>query len=68
MLFGLQMTSYKMFDDIVKKIEDFRIDKIKFQGKYKQLKVNIQEEKILKLFDEEINSGRIKTREPMKSQ
>ena len=52
MLFGLQMTSYKMFDDIVKKIEDFRIDKIKFQGKYKQLKVNIQEEIILRLFDE----------------
>ena len=63
MLFGLQMTSYKMFDDIVKKIEDFRIDKIKFQGKYKQLKVNIQEEIILRLFDEEINSGQIKTRE-----
>ena len=37
MLFGLQMTSYKMFDDIVKKIEDFRIDKIKYQGKYKKL-------------------------------
>lgn len=63
MLFGLQMTSYKMFDDIVKKIEAFRIDKIKFQGKYKQLKANIQEEIILRLFDEEINCGQIKTRE-----
>ena len=33
MLFGLQMTSYKMFDDIVKKIENFRIDKIKCKCK-----------------------------------
>ena len=63
MLFGLQMTSYKMFDDIVKKVEDFRIEKIKYQGRYKQLKANIQEDIILQLFDEEINSGQIKTRE-----
>ena len=63
MLFGLQMTSYKMFDDIVKKIEDFRVDKIKYQGKYKQLKAKIQKDIILRLFDEEIKSGQIKTRE-----
>lgn len=63
MLFGLQMTSYKMFDDIVKMIEEFRIDKIKYQGKYKQLKAKIQEDIVLKVFDEEINSGNIKTRE-----
>lgn len=63
MLFGLQMTSYKIFDDIVKKVEDFRIEKIKYQGRYKQLKANIQEDIILQLFDEEINSGQIKTRE-----
>lgn len=63
MLFGLQMTSYKMFDDIVKKIENFRIDKIKCKCKYKQLKANIQKDIILRLFNEEINSGQIKTRE-----
>lgn len=63
MLFGLQMTSYEMFDDTVKKIEDFRVDKIKYQGKYKQLKARLQEDIILHLFSEEINSGQIKTRE-----
>lgn len=63
MLFGLQMTSYEMFDDTVKKIEDFRVDKIKYQGKYKQLKARLQEDIILRLFSEEINSGQIKTRE-----
>lgn len=63
MLFGLQMISYKMFDDIVQKIEDFRIEKIKYKGKYKQLKASIQEHIILRLFDEEIKSGKIKTRE-----
>ncbi len=63
MLFGLQMTSYKMFDDVVKMIDEFRISKSKHQGKYKQFKANIQEDIILKLFDEEINNGQIKTRE-----
>lgn len=63
MLFGLQMTSYKKFDKIVKMIDDFRIDKAKNKGKYKQLKINVQENIILKLFDEEIKSGEIKTRE-----
>lgn len=63
MLFGLQMTSYKMFDDVVKMIDEFRINKSKHQGKYKQFKANIQEDIILKLFDEEINNGQIKTRE-----
>lgn len=63
MLFGLQMTSYEMFDDTAKKIEDFRVDKIKYQGKYKQLKARLQEDIILHLFSEEINSGQIKTRE-----
>lgn len=63
MLFGLQMTSYNMFDDIVQMIEAFRIERAKYQGKYKQLKAKIQENVILRLFDEEINGGRIKTRE-----
>ena len=63
MLFGLQMTSYKMFDDIVNMIEQFRIDKVKHQGKYKQFKAGIQEKIILRAFEEEVNSGKIKTRE-----
>ena len=63
MLFGLQMTSYKMFNDIVKMIDEFRINKTKNQGKYKQFKAKIQEDIILRLFDEEINKGQIKTRE-----
>jgi len=63
MLFGLQMTSYKKFDDIVKKIDKFRIDKAKNKGKYKQFKANIQQNIILELYNDEIKSGEIKTRE-----
>lgn len=63
MLFGLQMTSYKKFDAIVKKIDDFRIEKAKNKGKYKQLKTATQESIIAELFDSEIGSGKIKTRE-----
>lgn len=63
MLFGLQMTSYKMFDHVVEMIEQFRVNKLKYQGKYKQFKANIQEKIILELFKEEISKGKIKTRE-----
>lgn len=63
MLFGLQMISYKMYDNIVQMIENFRVDKIKNQGKYKQFKATVQENIILRLFDEEISSGKIKVRE-----
>ncbi len=45
MLFGLQMTSYKKYDDIVKKIEQFRVDKVKNKGKYKQFKSVVQNPK-----------------------
>jgi len=63
MLYGLQITNYNRFDDIVVKIDIFRLDKIKNKGKYKQFKVAIQEKIILEIYAEEINSGDIKTRE-----
>ena len=56
MLFGLQMTSYEMFDDVVKMIDEFRINKVKNKGKYKQFKNSIQKNIIIELFDKEINS------------
>lgn len=63
MLFGLQMTSYEMFDDVVKMIDEFRINKVKNKGKYKQFKNSIQKNIIIELFDKEINNGQIKIRE-----
>ena len=63
MLFGLQMTSYEMFDDVVKMIDEFRINKVKNKGKYKQFKNSIQKNSIIELFDKEINNGQIKIRE-----
>ncbi len=63
MLFGLQMTSYKMFDDVVKMIDEFRINKSKHQGKYKQFKASVQEDIILRLYSNEIHKGKIQTRE-----
>ena len=47
MLFGLQMTSYEMFDDVVKMIDEFRINKVKNKGKYKQFKNSIQKNIII---------------------
>lgn len=63
MLFGLQMTSYNMYEDIIKMIEDFRVNKAKNHGKYKQFKANVQKNIIQKIYEEEINAGQIKTRE-----
>lgn len=63
MLFGLQLTSYKKFDEIVSKIDNFRVEKAKNKGKYKQFKATVQQQVISELYESEINSGKIKTRE-----
>ena len=43
------MTSYEMFDDVVKMIDEFRINKVKNKGKYKQFKNSIQKNIIIEL-------------------
>ena len=42
MLFGLQMTSYEMFDDVVKMIDEFRINKVKNKVSINNLKIQFK--------------------------
>ena len=42
MLFGLQMTSYEMFDDVVKMIDDFVLTKLKIKVSINNLKIQFK--------------------------
>lgn len=63
MLIGLQLMDYRYFDNIVNKIELFRIEKAKYTGEYKKFKAEYTEKVIFDLFDKEISSGNLKVRE-----
>ena len=63
MIFGLQMTDYHQFDEIVKKIEQFRIDKANNKESYRTFKGRYIEKELKEIYQLEISSGDIKTRE-----
>lgn len=63
MLFGMQLTDYRKFDEVVTKIRAFRKSKAKVQGQYKRFfSANIDAE-IRLIYSQEIQSGRTQTRE-----
>ena len=63
MIFGLQMTDYHQFDRIVKKIEQFRVDKANNKESYRTFKGKYIEKELKEVYQLEISSGDIKTRE-----
>ena len=63
MLFGLQLTDFHKFDEVVEKIEHFRRAKLSHKGKYKKFLNETTKSIILSAFAEEIREGRTKTRE-----
>lgn len=63
MAFGMQLTDYRKFDDIVSKIRAFRKTKSEFPGQYKRLFRVIIDSEIKTIYDQEIQSGRTQTRE-----
>ncbi len=62
-LFGLQLTDYRKFDDIVAKIEEFRVQKAQNQGKYKKFFREYLQSELREIFSERIEAGDTKTRE-----
>lgn len=62
-IFGLQLINYNYFDEIVTKIEKFRIVKAQTSKKYRQLKKDTLNSEIQKIYSIEIASNKIKTRE-----
>ena len=63
MLFGMQLTDYRKFDDIVKKIEKFRTERKTSKKNYKTFLGEYIESEILSIYEAEIDSGDVKTRE-----
>lgn len=62
-IFAMQMVDYKMFDTVVKKIIQFRECKKRWVGKYTAFKQEVLYEEVSRIFEEEIKTGNIKTRE-----
>ena len=62
-LFGLQLTDYRNFDNIVAKIDQFRIEKAQNQGNYKKFYKGYLQSELRQIFSDRIQSGETKTRE-----
>ncbi len=63
MIFGMQLTDYRDFDTIVKKILSFRSDRSKFPGSYKQYFGKVLDDELLNIYEKEIQAGQTSTRQ-----
>ncbi len=63
MLFGMQLVDYHIFDEIISKIEKFRIAKANNKGKYRNLLNQYFNSEIRRIYSEEFESGNFHTRE-----
>ena len=63
MAFGMQLTDYRRFDDIVDKILTFRKEKAGYRGQYKLFFRTIINNEIRKIYKQEILLGKTETRE-----
>lgn len=61
-MFGMQMTNYRDFDKIVRKIEDFRVAKEMKKGSYRVFKTNYLNNELQRIFEKDIKQGKLKTR------
>jgi len=63
MIFGLQLVDYRIFDNIVEKIEQFRIAKAQAEQNYKSFRGEYIAKELKEIYREEILSGSTQTRE-----
>ena len=63
MLFGLQLVDYRIYDNVVAKIEQFRIAKAQTDQNYKSFRGEYLIEELKTIYREEILSGSTQTRE-----
>lgn len=62
-IFGMQLSDWHKFEDIVKKIDDFRNARLAYKGSYKKFKRTYLEKELREIYSERITSGKTKTRE-----
>jgi len=63
MLFGLQLVDYRIFDNIVAKIEQYRIARVHTGKNYKSFRNEYLTEELKAIYSDEILSGSMQTRE-----
>ncbi len=63
MIFGMQLTSYTKFDEIVQKILEFRKAKESNKGSYKNFVGKYRDNEMFSIFSDDIQQGNTKTRE-----
>lgn len=63
MLFGMQLTHFDKFNDVVNKVKTFRAEKLNAKGRYKEFIGKYKEAVVKEIYADEILSGSIKTRE-----
>lgn len=63
MIFGMQLTNYNKFDEVVQKILKFRKAKEKSRGSYKNFMGKYRDDEIYNVFFDDIQLGNTKTRE-----
>lgn len=62
-IFGLQLVDYHQFNNIVAKIDQFRIAKAQNEGNYKRFRAEYLETELREIYSDDINSGNTRTRE-----
>ncbi len=62
-IFALQLTNYRDFDRIVRKIENFRIAKTSHTGSYRNFAGEYFENELREIYAEELSAGNTATRE-----
>lgn len=62
-IFGLQLTDWHDFDEIVRKIELYRREKAQHKGSYKKFRGEYLSRELSRIFRDRIRSGNIRTRE-----
>jgi hypothetical protein len=62
MIFGLQLVDYRLFDDIVVKIEQFKRNKLQTKQRYRLFRKEYLNRELEKIYSEEITSGNTKIR------
>lgn len=62
-IFGMQLTNWHNFDNIIKKIEIFRSEKALNKLNYRRFKTEYLHQELKAIYAERIASGKIKTRE-----
>lgn len=62
-IFGMQLTDYHKFDEIIKRIERFRRAKVENTGTYRRFKTEYFDRELRRIYSDRINRGETKTRE-----